>query len=218
MNEFTAAARRAPDEAETAYTFFPCERTCSTAGREVTIGREQVGVVEAIAFSHNHQVHGKHYVDRFLYKDGGLLVPLRQLHQVLKYPEVDLRSQIGEIGPQIRRGRVFNRSRFQPAEVGADTRFSFKLREKATLVRVERDIPALGHAADVVPRSDPPPRPDQLQREFSIVKSTEIDRTETLEAMVPVVAVDEERSPTCHRADRKKPRRVAHKGNQTPGG
>ena len=32
MNEFTAAARRAPDDAETAYTLFPCERTCSTAG------------------------------------------------------------------------------------------------------------------------------------------------------------------------------------------
>ena len=32
MNEFTAAASRAPDDAETAYTFFPRERTCSTAG------------------------------------------------------------------------------------------------------------------------------------------------------------------------------------------
>ena len=34
--------------------------------------------------------------------------------------------------------------------------------------------------------------------------------------MVPVVAVDEERSPTCHFA-RKKPRRVAHKGTRPRG-
>ena len=29
MNELTAAASRAPDDAETAYTLLPCERTCS---------------------------------------------------------------------------------------------------------------------------------------------------------------------------------------------
>ena len=119
--------------------------------------------------------------------------------------------------PEFPRGRVCYRSPFQPTEVSADTRFSLELGEKSTLVGVERDIPALGHAADVVPRSDPLPRPDQLEREFSIVESTEIYRAETLEAMVPVVSVDEERSPTCHCADRKKPRRVMHRAPD-PGG
>ena len=80
----------------------------------------------------------------------------------------------------------------------ADTRVRLKLREKATLVGVERDIPALRDAADVVPGTEPPPGPDQLQREFAIIESTEINRTESLEAMVPVIAVNEERRPTCH--------------------
>ena len=143
MNEFTAAASRAPDDAETAYTLLPRERTCSTAGVKSPSAGEQVGVVEVVTFSQDHQVHGEHHVDCLLHEDGGLLLPPRQPHQVLEYPEIDLRSQIGEIGPQIACGRVCRRPRFQPAEVGADTRLRLELRQKATLAGVERDIPAL---------------------------------------------------------------------------
>jgi len=129
--------------------------------REVTVCGEHVCGVEFVLLGHDHHVDRQHDIDRFFDHDGGLMV-LRQLHEVLKDRAVDPRGETRKVGQKLPGDCIGGSPLFEPAEVRADTRVSFELREEPTLTRIERYVSALGYTADVIPRFHPVAAADQL--------------------------------------------------------
>ncbi|MDA1091677.1 MAG: hypothetical protein O3A25_00185 [Acidobacteria bacterium] len=120
--------------------------------------------------------------------------------KISEHSKIDSNVEVGQIGPEFLRCFINLSSWFKTSKVDTDLWIlSLELGKETPLLRVERRVSLLLDLPDVVARGGSRSMLNQLQRQLAEVKIALPGNTRVLEAVVPVVAVDEENGSGGHR-------------------
>ncbi len=166
----------------------------STNGRrEVAVGRQQISCIVFISFSHNHHVYREHHIHCFLDQRSDALMTSSDRYQIMTNRLVNPNLQVRHMSEQFTRSLILDRPFLDTTKVRAyPVVCRLERCEKTPLCDVKRRISCLRNLTDVVASRLPLSWSDQLLRELTVVQSAHAFQAETLDRVIPIVAVNED--------------------------